>query len=82
MACSKSRSGKHVWTVYMKEDIFGNQTQYRRCDNCHLRQKYVKALWTGRGTWKTIQLCQKKQPEHKSLGGQNGTLGNVISTQF
>jgi len=54
MACSKSRSGKHVWTVYMKEDIFGNQTQYRRCDNCHLRQKYVKALWTGRGTWKTI----------------------------
>lgn len=52
--CSKSPNRKHIWTVTMKEDVWGNKSQYRRCDYCHLRQKYSKDLWTGRGTWKTI----------------------------
>ncbi len=51
--CSKSPNGKHVWTVNLKEDIYGNKIQYRRCDYCHLRQKYVRDF-SGRGRWKTI----------------------------
>ena len=53
--CSKSPSGRHVWTVNVKEDYFGNKVQYRRCDYCHLRQKHVKNLLTGRSEgWKSI----------------------------
>jgi hypothetical protein len=53
MACSKARNGKHVWTVNVKEDYLGFQVQYRRCDYCHLRQKYVRDIF-GRGSWKNV----------------------------
>jgi hypothetical protein len=53
--CTKSPTGKHRWTVTTKEDVLGNQFQYRRCDYCHLKQEHVKNFLTGRSEgWKSI----------------------------
>jgi hypothetical protein len=39
--CTKSHNGKHDWTYEIQTDSFGNKTRYRRCDYCHMRQRYV-----------------------------------------